>query len=114
VKLNQHGSVQLNLSQNLGAFGLPGGKPLCESIPEGAPLAPKSIGWGLLFDGRDCVAGYAGPTWDLFNELYIEAGVAHDKADSSEGMDSSIIAKLAEETFAEKYSSNKWIGRLGL
>jgi NitT/TauT family transport system substrate-binding protein len=113
VKLNQHGSVQLNLSQNLGAFGLAGGKPLCESIPEGAPLAPKSIGWGLLFDGRDCVAGYAGPTWDLFNELYVEAGVAHDKADSSEGIDSSVIGKLGEESFAEKYSSNKWIGRLG-
>jgi NitT/TauT family transport system substrate-binding protein len=32
VKLNQHGAIQLNLSQNLGAFGLPGGKPLCESL----------------------------------------------------------------------------------
>jgi NitT/TauT family transport system substrate-binding protein len=114
VKLNQNGAVQLNLSQNLGAFGVSGGKPLCESIPDGAPLAPKSIGWGLLFDGRDCVAGYAGPTWDLFNELYMEAGVAHNKVDSSEGMDSSIIAKLGAESYAEKYGSNKWIGRLGL
>lgn len=114
VKLTQYGAVQLNLSQNLGAFGLPGGKPLCESLPEGAPRAEKSIGWGLLFDGRDCVPGYAGPTWDLFNELYVEAGVAHNKVDSSEGIDSSIIEKLGAEKYVEKYTSNKWIGRLGL
>jgi NitT/TauT family transport system substrate-binding protein len=114
VKMAQHGSIQLNLSQNLGAFGLPGGKPLCESIPEGAPIAPKSIGWGLLFDGRDCVAGYAGPTWDLFNELYMEAGVVHNKVESGEGIDTSVIAKLGEKNYAEKYNSNKWIGRLGL
>jgi NitT/TauT family transport system substrate-binding protein len=114
VKLAQHGAIQLNLSQNLGAFGLPGGKPLCESIPEGAPIAPKSVGWGLLFDGRDCVAGYAGPTWDLFNEIYREARVAKKKVKSSVGMDSSIIAKLGAENYAEKYSSNKWVGRVGL
>jgi NitT/TauT family transport system substrate-binding protein len=114
VRLNQHGAVQLTLSQNLGAFGLQGGKPLCESLPEGAPVAPKSIGWGLLFDGRDCVAGYAGPTWDLFNELYMEAGVVHNKVDSSAGLDPSIMEKLGAEKIAEKYSSNKWIGRLGL
>jgi NitT/TauT family transport system substrate-binding protein len=114
VKLAQHGAIQLNLSQNLGAFGLPGGKPLCESIPEGAPVAPKSVGWGLLFDGRDCVAGYAGPTWDLFNEIYREARVAKKKVKSSVGMDSSIIAKLGAENYAQKYSSNKWVGRVGL
>jgi ABC-type nitrate/sulfonate/bicarbonate transport system substrate-binding protein len=114
VKMAQYGSVQLNLSQNLGAFGLPGGKPLCESLPEGAPVAPKSIGWGLLFDGRDCAAGYAGPTWDLFNEIYIEAGVAHDKVDSSEGFDTSIVEKLGTKNYTEKYGSNKWIGRVGL
>ena len=114
VKLAQHGAIQLNLSQNLGAFGLPGGKPLCESIPEGAPIAPKSIGWGLLFDGRDCVAGYAAPTWDLFNEIYREARVAKKRVKSSVGMDSSIIAKLGAEGYVEKYSSNKWVGRLGL
>ncbi len=114
VKMAQHGSIQLNLSQNLGAFGLPGGKPLCESLPEGAPRAEKSIGWGLLFDGRDCAAGYAGPTWDLFNELYMEAGVVHNKVESSDGFDTSIIAKLGEKGYAEKYNSNKWIGRVGL
>jgi NitT/TauT family transport system substrate-binding protein len=115
VKLNQHGSIQLNLSQNLGAFGLPGGKPLCESLPEGAPVTPKeSVGWGSLFDGRDCAAGYAGPTWDLFNQIYIEAGVAKEKVRSSDGIDPSIVGKLAEEKYIEKYNSNKWIGRLGL
>jgi NitT/TauT family transport system substrate-binding protein len=114
VKLSQHGCVQLNLSQNLGAFGLPGGKPLCQSIPQGAPIAPKSIGWGLLFDGRDCAPGYAGPTWDLFNELYIEAGVVKKKVKSSAGMDTSIVRQLGAEGFVEKYKSNKWIGRIGL
>ncbi len=114
VKLNQYGAIQLNLSQNLGAFGHPGGKPLCESIPEGAPIAPKSVGWGPLFDGRDCVAGYAGPTWDLFNKIYLEAGVAKKTVESSDGIDWSIIGQLRAEGYVEKYSSNKWVGRVGL
>ena len=114
VKLNQHGAVQLSLSQNLGAFGLPAGKPLCQSLPEGAPLAPKSIGWGLLFDGRDCAPGYAGPTWDLFNELYVEAGVAKKKVRSSAGIDPTIIGKLGAEGYVDKFKSNKWVGRVGL
>jgi NitT/TauT family transport system substrate-binding protein len=114
VRLAQNGSIQLNLSQNLGAFGLPGGKPLCESLPEEAPRAPKSVGWGLLFDGRDCVAGYAGPTWDLFNEIYVEAGIAKKKIKSSAGIDSRIVGKLGAEGYIEKYNSNKWVGRIGL
>ena len=114
VKLNEHGAVQLSLSQNLGAFGLPGGKPLCESLPEGAPVAPKSPGWGTLFDGKDCAAGYAGPTWDLFNKVYLEAGVAKKKVKSSDGINSSIVGKLLEEGYVEKYNSNKWVGRVGL
>ena len=113
VKLNQYGAIQMTLSQNLGAFGLPGGKPLCESLPEGTPPAPKSVGWGLLFDGRDCVAGYAGPTWDLFNELYVEAGVTKKKVKSRDGFDTSIVAKLGAEGYVQKYKSTKWIGRLG-
>jgi len=114
VRLAQNGAIQLNLSQNLGAFGLPGGKPLCESLPDEAPRPPKSVGWGLLFDGKDCVAGYAGPTWDLFNELYVEAGVAKKKVKSSAGIDSSIVGKLGAEGYVEKYNSNKWVGRVGL
>ena len=114
VRLAQNGAIQLNLSQNLGAFGLPGGKPLCESLPEEAPRPPKSVGWGLLFDGKDCVAGYAAPTWDLFNELYVEAGVAKKKVRASSGIDSSIVGKLGQEGYVEKYNSNKWVGRVGL
>ena len=114
IRLAQNGAIQLNLSQNLGAFGLPGGKPLCESLPDEAPRPPKSIGWGLLFDGRDCVAGYAGPTWDLFNELYVEAGVVKKKVKSSVGIDSSIVGKLGAEGYVQKYPSNKWVGRVGL
>jgi hypothetical protein len=60
------------------------------------------------------VAGYAGPTWDLFNEIYREAKVAKKKVKSSAGIDSSIMGKLGAEGYVEKYKSNKWIGRLGL
>jgi hypothetical protein len=44
----------------------------------------------------------------------MEAGVVHNKVESSDGIDTSIIAKLGEKSYAEKYDSNKWIGRLGL
>ncbi len=114
VKLNQHGAIMMNINQNMGAFGLPGGKPLCESLPGEAPKAPADAkGWGTLFNGPDCAAGYAAPTWNLFNDIYIAAGVAKKKAEASTGLDPSIITGLAKDGFAEKYSSNKWIGRLG-
>ncbi|MGE0005587.1 MAG: ABC transporter substrate-binding protein [Parvibaculaceae bacterium] len=113
VMLNQYGAIMLNLSQNEGALGI-GGKPLCQSLPEEAPKAPaESKGWGALFDGEDCVAGYAAATWDLFSKTYLEAGVAQKLAASGDGLDSSIIKALADEGFAEKYASNNWIGRLG-
>jgi NitT/TauT family transport system substrate-binding protein len=60
------------------------------------------------------VAGYAGPTWDLFNEIYREARVAKKTVKSTVGIDTSIIGKLGKEGYVEKYKSNKWIGRLGL
>ena len=114
VKLNQHGAIMLNMNQNMGAFGLLGGKPLCDSLPAEAPKAPADAkGWGSLFNGPDCAPGYAAPTWTMFNDVYIAAGVAQKKADSSAGLDSSIISALAKDGIAEKYSSNKWIGRLG-
>lgn len=113
VKLNQHGAIQLNLSQNLGAFGV-GGKPLCESLPEGAPKAPDGKGWGEVFGGPDCVAGYGPATWDMFSAVYTEAGVAQKKVSASEGLDPSILKSLDADGFTEKYNSNKWIGRLGL
>jgi NitT/TauT family transport system substrate-binding protein len=113
VMLNQYGAIMLNLSQNEGAFGI-GGKPLCESLPEEAPRAPAdSKGWGALFDGKDCEAGYAAATWDLFSKTYLDAGVAQKLAASADGLDSSIIKRLSDEGFVEKYSSNKWTGRLG-
>lgn len=113
VRLTQNGAIELNLSQNLGAFGV-GGTPLCESLPAEAPKAPAdSVGWGKLFDGKDCEAGYAAPTWDLFSDVYLQAGVAQNKAPSAEAFNTSIVQELAAEGYLEKYSSNKWIGRLG-
>lgn len=115
VRLNQNGAIMLNLEQNLGAFGIEGHRPLCESLPEEAPRAPEeSEGWGSLFGGPDCVAGYAYETWDLFNDIYIEAGVAQKKVPATEGLDSSVVEALAAESYVEKYNSNRWIGRLGL
>ena len=114
VKLNQHGAIMLNINQNMGAFGLPGGKALCESLPGEAPKAPADAkGWGSLFGGPDCAAGYAAPTWTLFSDVYIGAGVAKKKTDPSAGFDTSILSALATDGFSEKYNSNKWIGRLG-
>lgn len=115
VRLNQHGAIMLNLEQNLGAFGVGTYRPLCRNLPEEAPRAPADAkGWGTLFNGEDCAAGYAAPTWDLFNDIYIEAGVAQAKAPSADGLDSSILEALAAEGFVQKYNSNKWTGRVGL
>jgi NitT/TauT family transport system substrate-binding protein len=114
VKLNQNGAIMLNISQNMGAFGLAGGKPLCESLPAEAPAAPKDTkGWGALFGGPDCIAGYAAPTWDLFSETYLKAGVSQKNVKSSDGLDGSILNELAKDGIPNKYTSNKWIGRLG-
>ena len=116
VKETQNGAVMLNASQNLGAFGL-GGAPLCDSLPEDieAP-SPEPSGWGdELFNGApDCVAGYALETWDLFGDVYIEAGVMDSKASSSAGIDTSVLEALSGDGITDTYSSNKWIGRLGL
>ncbi|MBC8050948.1 MAG: ABC transporter substrate-binding protein [Chitinophagales bacterium] len=114
VRLTQHGAIMLNINQNMGSFGLPGGKALCESLPAEAPKAPVDAkGWGSLFGGADCTAGYISATWNLFNDIYVGAGVAKKKAAADTGLDASIIATLAKGGFAEKYNSNKWIGRLG-
>jgi hypothetical protein len=105
----------LNLAQNLGAFGMEGGKPLCEDLPPEAPRAPADAqGWGTLFGGKDCEAGYALPTWDLFSKTYLKAGVTQKDVPSADGYDTSILKQLSDEKYQEKYSSNNWIGRLGL
>ena len=106
----------LTLDQNLGAYGIADGKPVCMSIPEGAPkpTSPAS-GWGkTLFGGApDCVTGYAYPTYNLFNEVYVEAKVAETKADAKEGLDPTLLENLFKAGYRDKYSSNKWIGRVG-
>lgn len=115
VRLTQNGAIMLNLAQNLGAFGMEGGKPLCEDLPPEAPRAPADAqGWGTLFGGKDCEAGYALPTWDLFSKTYLKAGVTQKDVPSADGYDTSILKQLSDEKYQEKYSSNNWIGRLGL
>ncbi len=116
VKETQYGAVMLNASQNLGAFGL-GGAPLCASLPDNIVEAPaEPSGWGAeLFDGSpDCAEGYALQTWDLFGDVYVEAGVLPSKAPVSKGIDTSILQSLADDGITDRYSSNQWIGRLGL
>jgi NitT/TauT family transport system substrate-binding protein len=116
VKLNQWGAVILSLDQNLGTFGIGDGKPLCMSIPDEAPKATTGpSGWGkTLFGGApDCVKGYVYDTYNLFNDVYMEVGVAQEKADAKEGIDATILQQLLAEGYREKYSSNKWIGRVG-
>jgi hypothetical protein len=105
----------LNLSQNLGAFGLAGAKPLCEDLPADAPRAPADAkGWGVLFDGKDCEAGYAAGTWDLFSMTYLKAGVIQKETPAADGFDTSILEGLGADKYQEKYNSNQWIGRVGL
>jgi len=117
VKLTQYGAIMLTLDQNLGAFGIGDGKPVCQSIPEGAPQPPNEpSGWGeRLFSGRaDCEAGYLPATWDLFGQVYKEAEVIDRTATAADGLDSAILESLAADGLGEKYSNNSWIGRVGL
>ncbi len=117
VKLTQYGAIMLTLDQNLGAFGIEGGKPACASLPAGVPAAPKEpSGWGkLLFNGApDCAAGYIYGTWDLFSSVYKEAGVTENVAPANLSLDPSVLSELAKDGFNAKYNSNQWIGRLGL
>ena len=117
VRLNQHGAIILNLEQNLGAFGVAGGEAVCKNLPEGAPKPPaEPSGWGeKLFGGKpDCENGYLADTWNLFGQVYKEAGVLEDTVDASEGLDSSVLEALANDAHHEIYDSNAWIGRVGL
>jgi len=115
VRLNMHGAIELNLSQNLGAFGVEGGEALCKNLPEGVPRArPDSEGWGELFNGEDCVNGYAAPTWELFNKVYSEVGVAGSDVPAENGLNSNVVRALKDAGHLEDYTSNQWIGRLPL
>ena len=117
VRETQYGAIMLNLDQNLGAFGVGDGKPVCQSLPEGAPEPPaEPSGWGdMLFGGEpDCAAGYLAATWDLFGEVYMEAGVIDSFASSEDGVDLSILEALDSAGASQTWSSNAWIGRVGL
>ena len=116
VKLTQYGAIMLTLDQNLGAFGIAGGKPVCASLPEGTPPVPSEpSNWGnILFDGApDCEAGYLPATWDLFGQVYQDAGVTDVTAPAAEGLDPSILESLAADGVQDSFSDNSWIGRLG-
>lgn len=116
VKLTQYGAIMLNLDQNVGAFGIAGGKPVCASLPEGTPAVPSEPSdWGnILFGGApDCEAGYLPATWDLFGQVYKDAGVTDVTAPAAEGLDPSILESLAAGGVQDSLSSNSWIGRLG-
>ena len=116
VQLTQYGAIMLNLDQNLGAFGLEDGQPVCASLPEGTPEVPaEPSGWGeLLFDGApDCEAGYLAATWDLFGDVYMEAGVIDQTASAEEGLNASVLRTLHAQGAGDMYQSNAWIGRLG-
>ena len=116
VRLTQNGAVMLNLDQNLGAFGIGDGKPVCASLPEGATAPPKEpSGWGeRLFGGApDCQAGYLAATWKLFGDVYKEAGVMDTTVAPEAGLDSSVLERLERDGVRGNFHSNKWIGRLG-
>lgn len=116
VKLTQYGAIMLNLDQNIGAFGIAGGKPVCASLPEGTPPVPSEpSNWGnILFGGApDCETGYLPATWDLFGQVYKDAGVTDVTAPAAEGLDPSILESLAAAGVQDSFSSNSWIGRLG-
>jgi NitT/TauT family transport system substrate-binding protein len=114
VRLTQQGAVMLNLNQNLGAIGAEGGVPMCASIPEEAPQ-PESgpSGWGALVGAAaDCEPGYLNSTWELFGQVYQEAGVIDSWVPAAEGIDNSILEWLAAEGYDKTYASNRWVGRL--
>jgi NitT/TauT family transport system substrate-binding protein len=112
----QNGAVMLNLNQNMGAIGLPGGKPMCASLPAGAPKPPAGAsGWAKIVGGsKDCEAGYLNSTWKIFSDVYHEAKVTDFGIPAEEGIDNTILKALVAEGQDKKLSSNKWIGRAGL
>jgi ABC-type nitrate/sulfonate/bicarbonate transport system substrate-binding protein len=112
----QNGAVMLNINQNMGAIGLPGGKAMCESLPEGAPKPPAGeSGWSKIVGGaKDCEPGYLSSTWKIFSDVYHEAKVTDFGIAAEDGIDNTIIKALVASGDDKKFSSNKWIGRAGL
>lgn len=116
VRENMSGDIELNLRQNIGAFeNGHGGRSLCGDLPTGAPPPPPGKGWGDIFkDGKDCTTGYENATWNLFNKVYHDAGVAPAIAPAKAAVDPTILNRLEDQGFLKNYDSNKWIGRIGL
>lgn len=114
VRLTQAGAVMLNLDQNLGALGIGESKPMCDTLPEGIPLPPEGkSGWGeLVGSDVDCEAGYLNATWELFNDVYNDAGVIDARISIADGVNTNIVKALHASGVHTQYSSNKWIGRL--
>lgn len=114
VKLTQQGAIMLNINQNLGAIGAEGGIPLCASLPEEAPKDESApSGWSKLVGAKkDCEPGYLSSTWDLFGQVYKDAGVIDNWVPSKDGIDPSILEWLAAQGYDKTYSSNRWEGRL--
>ncbi len=79
-------------------------------------MPPRAIGWGaLLFSGApDCETGYLSATWDMFGNVYKEAGVTDNTVPASDGLDTSILESLAADGLQATFSNNSWIGRVGL
>lgn len=79
-------------------------------------MPPRANGWGaLLFGGKpDCETGYLSATWDLFGNVYKEAGVTEITVPASDGLDTSILEGLVADGVDKAYTSNAWIGRVGL
>ena len=114
VRLTQAGAIMLNLSQNLGALGIGNHQPVCSNLPDGVPQPPaEDSGWGeLVGRGLDCEPGYLNATWELFNDVYREAGVIDDTISAADGIDNSIIESLYSQGADQQFNSNQWIGRL--
>lgn len=108
-------AIIFNMEQCFGAFAIGDAKTICETIPEEAPQPPpEPSNWGRdLFNGApDCEAGYAFATYQLFEDVYAEAGVTEMKiGDPRKGIDTSLLEALRAEGYDKKYKSNRWIGR---
>lgn len=102
--------LMTNINQNLGALGLPEGVPLCASIPSNAPKPPANpSGWGKLFGGKDCEAGYLAPTWETLGQIYKEAKVIDSFPSFDEGVDQSVIKQLVAAGDDKTLATNLYI-----
>jgi hypothetical protein len=50
----------------------------------------------------------------MFGNVYKEAGVTDNTVPASDGLDTSILEGLVADGINKAYTSNAWIGRVGL